>query len=95
MPTDRYTKLILTIIAISLTVIALRPLFSPSPAGAQVSSGCGTDPQTPCYVAGWGPDGTIPIANMGRFPLKVVVKNPASHPVRVIVVNPPMPMYHP
>jgi hypothetical protein len=30
MPTDRYTKLILTIIAISLTVIALRPLVSPS-----------------------------------------------------------------
>lgn len=91
MPTDRYTKLILTIIAISLAVIALRPLFSPSPAGAQMS-GCGLDPQSPCYIAGWGPQGTVPIANIGRFPLKVVVKNPASHPVRVIVVNRPMPM---
>jgi hypothetical protein len=94
MPTDRYTKFILTIIAIGLTAIALRPLFSPSPAGAQMS-GCGLDPQSPCYIAGWGPQGTVPIANIGRFPLKVVVKNPASHPVRVIVVNSPMPMYHP
>jgi hypothetical protein len=94
MPTDRYTKFILTIIAIGLTAIALRPLFSPSPAGAQMS-GCGLDPQSPCYIAGWGPQGTVPIANIGRFPLKVVVKNPASHPVRVIVVNSSMPMYHP
>ena len=94
MPTDRYTKFILTIIAISLTVIALRPVLSPSPAGAQ-TNGCGLDPQSPCYIAGWGPQGTVPIANIGRYPLKVVVKNPPSHPTPVIVVNPPMPMYQP
>jgi hypothetical protein len=94
MPTDRYTKFILTIIAISLTVIALRPLFSPSPAGAQMN-GCGLDAQSPCYIAGWGPQGTVPIANIGRYPLKVVVKNPPSHPAPVLVVNSPMPMYHP
>jgi hypothetical protein len=63
----------LTFIAISLTVIASRPLLSASPAGAQMT-GCGTDPQNRCYVPGWGPDGTIPIANVGRYPLKVVVK---------------------
>jgi hypothetical protein len=94
MPTDRYTKFVLTIIAISLTVIALRPFLSPSSAGAQMN-GCGLDPQSPCYIAGWGPQGTVPIANIGRFPFKVVVKNPAAHPMPVIVVNPPMPMYHP
>jgi hypothetical protein len=65
MPTDQYTKFILTIIAISLTVIALRPFLSPSPAGAQMN-GCGLDPQSPCYIAGWGPQGTVPIANIGR-----------------------------
>ena len=94
MPTDRYTKFVLTIIAISLTVISLRPLLSPSPAGAQ-TKGCGLDPQSPCYIAGWGPQGTVPISNIGRFPLKVVVKNPAAHPLPVVVVNSPMPMFHP
>jgi hypothetical protein len=32
--TDRYTKVILTVIAIALTVIALRPLVEPDPAQA-------------------------------------------------------------
>ncbi len=95
MSIDRYTKLILTIIAISLSVIALRPFFAPNPAGAADLSGCGHDPRNPCYVAGWGPEGTLPIANSGRFPLKVIVGNPGPNPVPVIVVNPatPMPMY--
>jgi len=66
MPTDRYTSFILTVIAVSLSVIALCPLLAPDKAGAQVS-GCGTDPHHPCYIAGWGPDGTVPIANSGRF----------------------------
>ena len=60
MPTDRYTKVMLTIIAISLTAIALSPLFSLSPAGPQMT-GCELDPQSPCYIAGWGPQGTVPI----------------------------------
>jgi hypothetical protein len=94
MPTDRYTSFILTIIAISLSVIALRPLLAPDKAGAQVS-GCGTDPHHPCYIAGWGPDGTVPIANSGRFPLKVLVGNPSANPMPVMVVNPPMPFYQP
>ena len=90
MRTDRYTKFIFTIIAISLTVIALRSLFSPGLAGAQ-TSGCGVDPRRPCYIAGWGPDGTVPIANSSHFPLKVVVANPATNPMPVVVVNRPMP----
>ncbi len=93
MSIDRYTKFILTIIAISLTVIALRPFFAPAMAGAADMSGCGHEPRNPCYVAGWGPEGTIPIANSGHLPLKMLVGNPASNPVPVIVVNPPTPMH--
>jgi len=94
MPTDRYMKFILTVIAISLAVIALRPILSPAVAGADMT-GCGHDSAHPCYVAGWGPEGTVPIANSGRFPLKVVVGNPAPKPVPVIVVNPPTAFYQP
>src|SRR5215469_9030649 len=79
---DRFTKFILTIIAISLTAIALRPIFSPSLAGAHMNS-CGLDPHHPCYIAGWGPDGTVPIANSRQFPLKVLVRNPTENPMPV------------
>ena len=93
MPIDRYTKFVLSIIALSLTVIALRPFFSSAPAAAEMS-GCGLDAHHPCYVAGWGPEGTIPIANSGHLPLKVLVGNPAANPMPVLVVNPPTPLYH-
>jgi hypothetical protein len=93
MPTDRYTKFILTLIAISLTVIALRPYFAPTPAAADMN-GCGHDARNPCYIAGWGPGGTVPIANSGHLPLKVLLGNPVSNPVPVIVVNPPTPFPH-
>ena len=89
MSTDRYIKLILTVNAISLSVIAFRPFFAPTVAGAAGFEGCGLDSAHPCYVAGWGPEGTIPVANSGRFPLKVVIGNPA---VPVMVVNGPMSM---
>jgi hypothetical protein len=92
MNTDRYTKFILTVIAISLCVIALRPLLSSTVAGAAGFEGCGLDSNHPCYVAGWGPDGTVPVANSGRFPLKVLIGNPGVQPVPVIAVNPPVPM---
>jgi hypothetical protein len=94
MPTDRYLKFILTVIAICLTVIAFRPFVSPTVAGA-ADMGCGHDSDHPCYVAGWGPEGTLPVANSARFPLKVVVGNPATNPVPVIVVNPPTTFYRP
>lgn len=94
MPADRYTRFTLTIISLSLSIIALRPLLSPDTAGAQVN-GCGADPHHPCYIAGWGPDGTVPIANSGRFPLKVLVGNASGNPMPVMVVNPPMPFYQP
>jgi len=93
MGVDRYTKFILTVIAISLSVIALRPFFAPASAGAQDMGGCGHEPRTPCYIAGWGPEGTIPIANSGHLPLKTLVGNPASNPVPVIVVNAPTPFH--
>jgi hypothetical protein len=94
MPTDRYTKFILTVIAISLAVIALRLILAPTAAGAELT-GCGLDSAHPCYVAGWGPEGTLPVANSGRFPLKVIVGNPAPNPVPVVVVNPPTPFVQP
>jgi hypothetical protein len=94
MRTDRYTKSILTIIAFSLMVIALRPFFSPGLASAQ-PNGCGLDAHHPCYVAGWGPEGTVPIANSIHFPLKVLVANPAANAMPVIVVNPPQPLFQP
>jgi hypothetical protein len=90
MPADRYTKFILTLIAISLTVIALRPFFSPSSVEAEMN-GCGLDARHPCYIAGWGPEGTVPIASSSHFPLKALVGNTAENPVPVVVVNRPMP----
>jgi hypothetical protein len=92
MPTDRYTKIILTVIAISLTVIALRPFLSPDSAHADMK-GCGLDASHPCYVAGWGPEGTVPIFNSAHLPLRVLVGNSTPNPMPVIVVNPPTPMY--
>jgi hypothetical protein len=94
MPTDRYTKVILTMIAISLAAIALRSFVSPGLAGAEMS-GCGLDAHHPCYIAGWGPEGTVPIANSAHFPLKILVGNLTSNPMPVIVVNGPQPMFHP
>jgi hypothetical protein len=94
MPTDRFTWLMIDLIAISLSVIALRPFLSPVVAGAQVN-GCSDDPYYPCYIAGWGPDGTVPIANSGRFRLKVLVGNPSANPTRAMVVNPPLALYRP
>ncbi len=49
MSTDRYMKLILTVIAISLTMIAFRPFFAPTVAGAAGYEGCGLDAAHPCY----------------------------------------------
>jgi hypothetical protein len=94
MHTDRYTKFILTIIAFSLMVVALRPFFSLSVAGAQMNA-CGLDAHHPCYIAGWGPEGTVPIANSRHFPLKVLVGNQAGNAMPVIVVNPPTPFSRP
>ena len=37
MKTDTYTKIILTVIAVNLTVITLKPLISPSVANAEVN----------------------------------------------------------
>jgi hypothetical protein len=94
MPTDRYTKIILTIIAISLSVVALRPFFSPGNAAAEMQ-GCGFEASHPCYIAGWGPEGTVPVFNSAHLPLKVLVGNRLPTPMPVIVVNSPQPFGRP
>ena len=45
---DRYTKVVLTIIALALTILAVRPWMEPAPAVAQ-GERCGAL-TNPCYV---------------------------------------------
>ena len=45
---DTYTKAVLTVIAVALVALVVRPMFQAAPAGAQVI-GCGL-PRQPCYV---------------------------------------------
>ena len=95
-PIDRYTKFILTLIAAALIVIAARSFFVYTPAGAaDLGQDCGYDSEHPCYVAGWGPGGTIPVANSGDLPLKVLVANVPQSSIPVIIANPPVPFAHP
>jgi hypothetical protein len=51
MTIDLYTKAVLTVIAISLSVIAFGPAvsFNTAKAGPEV---CGIEKKSPCYVAG-------------------------------------------
>jgi len=83
-PIDRYTRFILTLIALALLVIASRSFAVPASArAADLGQGCGYDSHHPCYVAGWGPGGTVPVANSHDLPLKVLVTNgPVPFPQR-------------
>ena len=45
--TDRYTKFVLSVIAIVLAVIAFQNSMQPAQAAAQ---NCGSGPTAPCYV---------------------------------------------
>jgi hypothetical protein len=78
-----------------LIAIAARPLFVSAPAGAaDIGQGCGSDPQHPCYVEGWGAGGTIPVAN-NNLPLRVLVVNSPAQSVPIIVNNSPVPFRPP
>lgn len=45
---DRYSKIVLTVIALALVALVVRPMFESGSAGAQ-ARGCG-DAMNPCYV---------------------------------------------
>jgi hypothetical protein len=82
-PIDRFTKFILTLIALALIAIAARSFSVAAPAGAaELGQTCGYDLEHPCYIAGWGPGGTIPVANSYDLPLKVLVTS--AVPVTVV-----------
>ena len=49
---DNYTKIVLTVIAAALVVLAAERFAAP--ASAQLGEGCGIDPARPCYVQGTG-----------------------------------------
>lgn len=58
---DNYTKSILTIIAIALSVIAIRGPLGASSASA-LGEGCGDQKWNPCYVTGSvSIDGTVDV----------------------------------
>lgn len=63
MAVDMYTKVVLTIIAVSLTVIAFDR--TDRPANAQTSN-CG-DWNNPCYVVGVHPKNSWDELNSGKF----------------------------
>jgi hypothetical protein len=95
-PIDRYTKFVLTLIALALIVIAARSFSVPAPArAADPGQECGSDPQHPCYIAGLGPSGTVAVVNGQGLPFKVLVANAPANAVPVIVSNPPVPLSHP
>lgn len=67
MHVDLYTKSVLTVIAVALSVIAFRGPFAPTPAGAQ-GADCGGTKFTACYIKG------IVEIDAGFFGVPVVIK---------------------
>ena len=67
MHVDLYTKSVLTVIAIALSVIAFRGPYAPTPAMAQPPV-CGAFKSSPCHITG---DVTI---DAGRYGVPVYIK---------------------
>ncbi len=74
MKTDTYTKIILTVIAVNLTIITLKPLISPSVANAAVNDKQSIN--TPSY-------GLVPLNKDGSINVKI---NPGD-PIDVTLVG--------
>lgn len=75
--TDRYTKIVLTVIAVALVTIAVQNLLPTAQAQAPA---CGSAPQVPCWVANSAKDPLFVSAPRG-FP--VYVSNLPLQPILV------------
>jgi hypothetical protein len=69
MGSDRYTKCVLSIIAVALVALVIQGLMPK--AEAQLGSGCG-EPRVPCYVA-TSPDRALQVTGINGNPMKVNV----------------------
>ena len=72
MTTDRYTRIVLTVIAIALSVIAVRMNFSDT-AGA-AGRGCGDASAKPCYFTTNDPL-SVNVANWPKYGVQLLDGN--------------------
>jgi hypothetical protein len=79
MTIDRYTKTILTVIALALATIAVRGLTT---AASAMGSGCGASPRQPCYVDSSPP---LLVRNVSNEP--VTVKTSVLEPLDVRIAR--------
>jgi hypothetical protein len=83
---DRYTKIVLTLIALFLAVIAVRPLVQPPLARAQGSSLNGVE-----FSIGWGTDYIAFFdQHTGNLWLYTVEGKPVGAPSRLVELGKPM-----
>jgi hypothetical protein len=78
MANDRYTKIVLTVIAVSLVAIAVQNLL---PAAQAQAPACGLNKQNPCWVANTAESALFVLGTPRGLP--VVVTNPSQQPIWV------------
>jgi len=80
---DRYTKFVLTVIAIALIFLSVRPLVPPEKAHASDTT-CGSNYMSPCYVivrSNAYNGANVPLlVQVQQIPLPVEVRNTGSRP---------------
>jgi hypothetical protein len=63
---DRYTKVLLTIIAVVRWALVARPVWTPTPVGAQGGGPCGGSASTACFVRTSVASGPLAVEVDGR-----------------------------